>query len=366
MIDPRAVINKLSCQASVGGLVKDEYVPEVCVWELTLKCNMRCMHCGSVAGKARKNELSVNECLKVADQLLDLGCRQVTFIGGEVFLYEGWEKVARRLSDGGALVNAITNAFVLGDQQIDQIKCAQLASVGISVDGMEENHSRIRNSKTSFSRILKAFERLYREDIPTGVVTSLLDFNFCDLEAMYDLLVANHVLVWQLQIAAPMGNMAGKRDLLLHPSKIPLITKFIKDKRDEQKIRLYAGDDIGYYDENEMYLRNRPGTISAWQGCQAGISVIGIDSVGNVKGCESLYSDEFIEGNLRKESLKNIWQKEGNFSYNRRFKPDMLTGKCAGCTKGPICRGGCRGSCYFTTHSLYENPYCYYPAKEIS
>ena len=72
-----------------------DYLPEVCVWELTLRCNMRCLHCGSAAGKARADELTVRECLGVADQLLDLGCRQTTFIGGEVLLYRGWERVAR-------------------------------------------------------------------------------------------------------------------------------------------------------------------------------------------------------------------------------------------------------------------------------
>lgn len=341
----------------------NEYTPETCVWELTLKCNMRCIHCGSIAGKARANELSVDECLDVADQLMDLGCRQATFIGGEVFLYKGWEKIARRLSDGGVHVNIITNAFKFGDDQIDQIRYAQLDNVGISVDGMEENHNRIRNSNKSFQRVLSAFDRLSKEDLSIGVVTSLLDFNFDDLEAMYDLFVENGVLVWQLQIATPMGNMAEQKDVLLNPAKIPQITEFIKDKRNEQKIRLYAGDDIGYYDENEMYLRNRPGTISSWRGCQAGLRVVGIDSVGNVKGCESLYSDEFIEGNLREESLRDIWYKEGNFAYNRQFDPSMLTGTCAGCDKGWVCRGGCRGSCYFTTQSLYENPYCCYPGR---
>ena len=68
------------------------YVPETCVWELTLKCNMRCIHCGSKAGKKRADELSVTECLAVADDLLRLGCKYVTFIGGEIFLYQGWEK----------------------------------------------------------------------------------------------------------------------------------------------------------------------------------------------------------------------------------------------------------------------------------
>ena len=342
-----------------------KYVPEFCVWEVTLKCNMRCTHCGSAAGKARENELTVDEGLKIADDLLDLGCRQISFIGGEVFLYKGWENIAQKLSEGGAVVNIITNGFLLGDDQIKQIKHAQLTNVGISVDGMEENHNKIRNVKTAFNRVLKGFERLRKEDIPIGVVTSLLDFNIYDLEPMYNLFVDNNVVVWQIQIATPMGSMAEQKGFVLDPVKVPLITKFIRDKNLKEEIRIYAGDDIGYYDEHEPYLRKRPGTISLWLGCQAGLRVVGIDSVGNVKGCESIYTDEFIEGNLREESLEEIWCREGNFAYNREFDVSMLTGACAGCDKGELCRGGCRGSCYFTTGSLYENPYCCYPGKNV-
>ncbi len=343
-----------------------KYIPEFCVWELTLKCNMRCLHCGSKAGKARENELTVDECMNVADQLIDIGCKQVTFIGGEVFLYTGWEKIARKMSEAGIAVNLITNGFMMGDSQINQIKYAKLSNVGVSVDGMEENHNKIRNVKTAFGKVLEAFDRLRRENISIAVVTTLIDLNFEDLEQMYDLFVDNCVDIWQIQIATPMGNMADEKSFLLDPAKVPLITKFIRDKRNDQKIRLYAGDDIGYYDENEMYLRNRPGTLSAWQGCQAGLRVIGIDSIGNVKGCESLYSDYFIEGNLREESLAEIWHKEGNFAYNRQFDVNQLTGRCKGCDKAHICRGGCRGACYFTTDSLFENPYCCYPGQSKS
>lgn len=337
-----------------------EYLPEICVWELTLKCNMNCIHCGSVAGKARSDELTVDECLGIADELLDLGCKQATLIGGEVFLYRGWEEIARKLSEGGVQVNIITNAFVLGDTQIEQIKYAKLVNVGISVDGMENNHNKIRNVKTSFRRVLKAFQRLREEKISIAVVTSLLDFNLDDLEQMHHLFLDNGVSVWQIQIATAMGNMASNQGLILNPAKVPLITRFIRYKTNEI-LRIYAGDDIGYYDENEIYIRSRPGTISAWRGCQAGLKAVGIDSIGNVKGCESLYSDDFIEGNLREKSLEEIWNKEGNFAYNRKFDVSMLTGRCATCDKGEICRGGCRGSSYFSTGSPFENAYCCYP-----
>jgi len=340
------------------------YKPEFCVWELTLKCNMKCKHCGSIAGNARENELTVDECLNVAGQLIDLGCEQVTFIGGEVFLYEGWERIARKLSESGLYINLITNGFLLGDEQIAQIKYAGLTNLGISLDGMKENHNYIRNVNTSFEKVMDAINVLNREGIPVAVVTSLIDRNFEDLYNMYNLLVEKDIQLWQIQIVNPMGNMANKKDLILDPAKVPLITRFIREKRSEQKITIYAGDDIGYFDENELYIRGQPGTQCEWFGCQAGLRVVGIDSIGNVKGCESLYSDEFIEGNLREESLSEIWNKDGNFAYNRNFNINLLTGSCKDCDKGAVCRGGCRGACYFTTDSKFENPYCCYPGKK--
>jgi len=339
------------------------WVPAQCVWELTLRCNMRCLHCGSRAGKARANELSIEECFRVADELAALGCRQVTLIGGEVFLYPGWERVARRLSDSGLAVNIITNGFLMGDRQIEQIRHARLANVGVSIDGMEENHNRIRRVPTSFPRTVAALDRLRREGISIGAVTSLLSFNVCDLEAIYQLLVSYGVEIWQLQIATAMGNLVDGTPLLLPPAELPRITSFIIDKLCERKMRVYAGDDIGYYDANEPCLRTPRGTIALWEGCQAGLRVVGIDSVGNVKGCESLYSDVFIEGNLREESLAEIWSKPGAFAYNRQFEPAMLSGACALCDMGPACRAGCRGMCYFSTGTFHENPYCCYPGR---
>lgn len=339
------------------------YVPENCVWELTLRCNMQCLHCGSTAGTPREAELSLEECIDVADQLVDLGCRRLSLIGGEVFLFPGWEKVSRHLVDRGVTTNIITNGFLMGDRQIAELQYSGVVNVAVSIDGLERAHNRIRGVDTSYEKALEAFGRLREASISSAAITSLVAFNVGDLEGLYEVLVQSGVHVWQIQIVTAMGNMEAHSDLLLHPEQIPAITGFIRKVRDHGKIRIYAGDDIGYYDENELYLRNTPGTLAPWRGCQAGLRVVGIDSVGNVKGCESLYDDAFIEGNLREESLATIWNDEGRFAYNRQFDVSMLTGGCAGCDKGSVCRGGCRGACRFTAGSLYENPYCAYPRR---
>jgi len=338
----------------------NKYVPENCVWEMTLRCNMNCIHCGSRAGKKRENELSNDECMRVADELIELGCKRISLIGGEIFLYDGWEKIAKHLSDNGILANIITNGYKLGNEEIEKIKYAGLTNICFSLDGMEENHDRIRNRKGSFKKVVEGFTKLKEANIPFAIVTTLLDFNFDDLQNIYDFLIENKAGAWQIQLANPMGNMSDNKSLTIKADKIPLLTKFIKEKKEEKKINIYAADDIGYYDENEKYLRGKCGEISYWQGCQAGLTVIGIDSIGNVKGCESLYADEFIEGNVRKEPLKDIWFNENNFSYNRNFNKDLLSGNCAECDMGVHCRGGCKGNSYFNKGYLFENPYCIY------
>ena len=95
-----------------------------------------------------------------------------------------------------------------------------------------------------------------------------------------------------------------------------------------------VADNIGYFGEFEGYVRGKLGGRAVFPGCSAGISAIGIDSVGNVRGCESMYDECFIEGNLRKHSLKEIWESPDTFLYNRRFVPNLLTGKCAECGHG--------------------------------
>jgi radical SAM protein with 4Fe4S-binding SPASM domain len=335
-----------------------EHRVRYCLWELTLKCNLHCMHCGSIAGRARSRELTHEECRPVADEIVKLGTRELTFIGGEIFLYRGWEQIARRVADQGVDVNIMTNAFGLGEAEIRQIQHARLCNVGISIDGMRENHSRVRG-KHSFEHILRAFELLHRADIPIGAITSLLQFNVADLEELYELLLSYGVQVWQLQLVNPMGNMLGRNDLIVRRDQLPGVIEFIRAKASERRMMVLAADSIGYYHgDSEERIRSWREPINCWEGCQAGISSVFIDSVGNVKGCGALYSDVFIEGNVRERSLSEIWHDPTKFAYNRTFEPARLTGECGKCDVGDVCRGGCRASNYFTSGNLYENAFC--------
>lgn len=326
-----------------------------CVWEITLACCFACKYCGSKGGKARENELSTKECLDIADQLADLGCRRVSMIGGEVFMRKDWKQIVSRLTEHNIAVNIITNGYIFSDELIDDIKEVSVESVSVSLDGPEKIHDKYRQ-EGSYLRAVRAINVLGAAGIPVSVITTLNRENAQILEELLEILVKSPIYAWQLQACSPMGNAAnGGID---YAFDVKRVIRFVEENAGEVSFALGVADNIGYFTPSEGSIRGNLRGEAYFKGCLAGICSIGIDSVGNVRGCESMYDEKFNEGNLRKQSLREIWENPDNFSYNRNFSPDLLTGKCSTCEMGKYCAGGCRSYNYFVHGKLYEAPFC--------
>ena len=331
------------------------YKLQSCVWEITLACCFSCRYCGSGAGRARKNELSTEECLDAAEQLAALGCRRVSLIGGEVFMRPDWQCIVKALTAGKVNVSIITNGFLFSEDLIAQLKEAKTESVAISLDGPPRIHDQYRQ-EGSFQRAVQAIDVLTANAVPVSVISTLHSRNYRCLEEMYDLLKDKPIFAWQLQACSPMGNASG--GMFSTAIDFPAVIRFVEQHLDKAPFAIGIADNIGYYTSREGSLRGNRSGEAVFAGCRAGLTGIGIDSVGNVRGCESLYDDRFIEGNLRDSTLAEIWNREDAFAYNRKFRREMLGGKCRTCRYGGICAGGCRSYNYFTHGKLYESLYC--------
>lgn len=324
------------------------------VWEITLACCFSCKYCGSKAGHARPNELTTDECLRIARELSGLGCRRVSLIGGEVFMRRDWAVIVKVLTDLGIKVAIITNGFLFSESLIAELKRVHVESVAISLDGPKEVHDKYRQPG-SFERAINAIDVLTANGIAVSVISTLHKENISRLSEMYEVLKNKDIFAWQLQACSPMGNAADgvSVDIDFHDA-----IRFVEAHLEDAEFAIGIADNIGYFTENEGYLRGSRSGQAVYRGCGAGLESIGIDSVGNVRGCESMYDEVFIEGNLREKSLAEIWNDPESFSYNRGFRPEMLTGKCSTCAYGSVCAGGCRSYNYFTGGKLYESPRC--------
>ncbi|MCD8363539.1 MAG: radical SAM protein [Lachnospiraceae bacterium] len=326
-----------------------------CVWEITLACCFSCRYCGSRGGQARPEELDTEECMNVADQLAELGCRRVSLIGGEIFMRADWAQIAGRLTDHGIRVSMITNGYLFSEQVISKLKGIPVESVAVSLDGPEDIHDKYRQNG-SFRRAVQAIQTLTEHDIPVSVISTLNHENAEQLEELYQLLCQYPISAWQIQACSPMGSAAdsGINYRFDHGEVI----RFVAFHMFDAPFMMGVADNIGYYTEEEGYFRGNLSGKAVFTGCRAGLTAIGIDSVGNVRGCESMYDERFNEGNLRKKTLREIWESSDSFRYNRGFRTDLLTGRCSVCQHGFVCAGGCRAYNYFTHGQLYEAVYC--------
>jgi radical SAM protein with 4Fe4S-binding SPASM domain len=342
------------------------YYPRACVWELTLRCNLRCKHCGSSAGASREQELTEEECLALADELVDLGCRRITLGGGEPTLHPAWDRIAFHLQELGAQVNMISNGFHWTEREIERALKAKMANVAFSLDGFEAAHDALR-TKDSFRRVVAAIELNRKRGLATAVNTTINHLNREKLGEFRQFLAELGVFSWQLQFATPSGNLKHHPELVVKPEELlVLIPQIAEMRRDtEQKPDIHPGDDVGYYGKYEQALRGPHGELPFWLGCRAGCQVIGIESNGNVKGCLSLPSQKhgenrFVEGNIRCTPLASIWNDPQAFAYNRQYQAKELAGFCAVCRYRDFCRGGCSWTAYSHTQDRFNNPYCFY------
>ncbi len=322
-----------------------QYKLDSCVWELTRRCNMRCIHCGSRAGETGGKELSRGQALSIADQLLELGCRRVTLIGGEVTLYPYWVDVARKISQSGAVCDVVTNGCGKTAEDLDAFHQAGVSSVAVSVDGFRETHDNLRGKAGAFAELENFCHAMVVRGIPLTAVTTITRRSLADLEPLSRWMCEQYVQNWQWQQVSPMGRAGEHPDLCLTREDMKQLLEMYRDL--SKRIPILLADNVGYYYKG----------LQRFLGCAAGLCVIGLDCEGNVRGCESLSDPRFIEGNALERRLKDIWENPNAFAYNRQFRIDALTGRCAECLYGPLCAGGCR-SFNASNGNLYSNPTC--------
>jgi radical SAM protein with 4Fe4S-binding SPASM domain len=332
---------------------------ECCVWELTLRCNLRCMHCGATAGRPRPDELSTDDVLRVAGELAALPTGEVTLMGGELFLRPDWLPVAERLREGGVQVVIFTNGTLLTPRRIAQLQALEPRTMGTSIDGGRAAvHDAIRGVPGAFDATLSAIEDLQTAGLRASVITTITRRNLYELPTIAGLLVGRDIR-WQIQVAGGGGERLAQTDLLT-PLEFYLAALFIARMRATYSwsvLPVIGAHDFGYCSTRLPSLRV-PGQV--WGGCGAGRDTLGIQSDGGVKGCLSL-PETFVVGNLRERPLAELWEGDTFASWR---EPVTRHGFCADCPHGETCEGGCTELAVTYSGRRGENPVCLYRIEQ--
>lgn len=353
--------------------------PIYVVWEITLRCDHACDHCGSRAGPVREDELDTQELLDVADALARLGAREVTLIGGEAYLRSDVYQLVAHLHAAGLRVTMQTGGRGLTLERAKRLRAAGLAAVGVSIDGTAAVHDRLRASPGSHAAAMRAIANAREAGLIVTSNSQINQLNMHELREIAAELEAAGVLIWRAQLTAPMGRAADHPDWIVQPYMVLDIIDTLAEIQagareralaravsELRSFRVTLGNNLGYYGPHEHLLRSRPDRDDRFfTGCTAGRWVMGIESDGTIKGCPSLPTAPYVGGNVRTLSLEEIWRDGEAMKFTRERTTAELWGRCAGCYYGEVCRAGCSFTAHSTLGRRGNNPFCYYRADRL-
>ncbi len=342
--------------------------PVYAVWEITLRCDLKCSHCGSRAGKARPGELTTAECFEVVAQLAAMGCREVSLIGGEAYLRPDWVEIVREITRHGMECTMTTGGRNLTPERARAAAEAGLKRASVSIDGLEAVHDSIRGVKGSWKAAFAALANLKANGVMIGANTQICKPTMEQRPELMELLIDAGAKGWQLQLTVAMGRAADRPDLLLQPYELlelmPMLASLHQSGR-ERGFSVQPGNNIGYFGPYESLWRGGEDGAGHWAGCNAGINTIGLEADGTIKGCPSLPTTDYAGGNIRDKSIREIWEKSPQLTFNDTRGTESLWGHCKTCYYADVCRAGCS----WTTHVLFgkpgNNPYCHYRVLEM-
>lgn len=341
--------------------------PIYAVWELTLKCDLACAHCGSRAGRTRPDELDTAGCLDLVAQMAALGVLEVTVIGGEAYLRDDWLTIVRAISDAGMHCSMTTGGRGVTAELARDAAAAGLRNASVSIDGGEATHDRLRGVKGAYASALAAAGHLRAAGLGLSVNTQINRLSMRELPEVLETIISLGARAWQIQLTVAMGRAADAPDVLLQPDDLlelfPLLAR-LKRRCDEAGVALWPGNNIGYFGPFESVLRGGTARGHA-ASCGAGCTTLGIEANGAIKGCPSLHTVPWTGGNIRDASLQDIWERSAPLRYTRDRTVDDLWGYCRTCYYADVCRAGCTWTGFSLFGKPGNNPLCHHRALEM-
>jgi radical SAM protein with 4Fe4S-binding SPASM domain len=305
--------------------------------EITRRCNLNCLHCGSDCGREPiSRELTADQWRDFFAYLAANFARPrplVVITGGEPLCHPQLNRIVLSLANNRLAWGLVTNGWRLTPEALDSLLALGLTSITISLDGLAEAHDWLRGRQGSFERALAAIT-LAAQRRPTlfDVVTCVNPRNLAELPAVMALLRERGVRQWRLFLIFPKGRARENPALMMDDDQLRQLFAWIGRTRKSLQGEDFALDFSceGYFPRKiDHAIRAEP------YFCRAGICIGSVLADGSIGACPNL-SPGLVQGNIRADDFKTVW--------NDRFQPFrdrswMRQGPCAGCRAFSRCQG---------------------------
>jgi heme b synthase len=349
-----------------------EFAPKWIAWEITRRCNLRCVHCRSASEMEVKGhpDFPTSEAFRIIDDIVSYAKPVVVLSGGEPLKREDVFDIAKYGTEKGLRMCLATNGTLVTDETCEKIKSSGIRIVSLSLDGSDETvHDDFRSQKGAFAGTINAARLFKKHGIEFIINSSFTKRNEEEIPKVYKLAKDLGATAWYMFMIVPTGRGEEIMGELISKESYEDILDWHFDMESEEEEMLVRPTCAPHYYRVVLQRSKEKGSkfkkrtlkfsTGGAKGCIAGQLICLIDVDGNVLPCSYFPKPA---GNVREKSFKEIWEESELFRELRDFK--KYKGKCGSCEYVNVC-GGCRARAY-SVHGDYleEEPFCsYIPVK---
>lgn len=351
----------------------------VVVWNMTKRCNLKCVHCYAQAKSLEgQDEIDTENGKKILDDLAAYGAPVILFSGGEPLARHDLAELASYATKKGMRAVISTNGTLIDRQKAKELKSVGLSYVGISLDGLEETHDRFRGVKGAFKKALEGVANCQAEGLKVGLRFTINRRNAQEIPGIFKLLDERDIprACFYHLVYSGRGSELIREDLdhaqtrqtldlimdetrALHEAGKPKEILTVDNHADGPYVWMrLKREDPARAEEVFKLLQFNEGNNSG-----RGIGCISWDG--------KVHADQFwrehIFGNVLERPFSEIWE-DANIEllHKLKDKKSHVGGRCAKCMHLPICGGNFRARAEAYHGDIWaEDPACYLTNEEI-
>ena len=351
----------------------------VVVWNITRRCNLKCMHCYSQSeDREYEEELTTDECKKVIDDLAEFEVPVILFSGGEPLLRKDIVELASYAVEKGIRTVISTNGTLITKAIAKKLKDVNVSFVGISIDGMEIVNDNFRGVKGAFQNAINGIRICKKSGIKVGLRFTINKFNSKEIPDIFKLIVDAEIprICFYHLVYSGRGSELVDKDLSHRETRdiVDFIideTKRLFDAGIQKEVLTVDNHTDGVYLYLRLMKENPKRAEEVYEllkyngGNNSGIAIGSVDWIGDAHPDQ--FWTHYSLGNVKQRKFSDIWMDESNEVMKiLKNRNGCIKGRCGKCRYFEICNGNLRVRAEAITGDIWESdPACYLTDEEI-
>lgn len=352
----------------------------VVVWNMTKRCNLKCVHCYARAKGEdfHGNELTTEEGKRLIDDLAAFGSPVMLFSGGEPVLRDDLPELIAYAVTKGMRAVISTNGTLITEEKARVFAKYSLSYIGVSLDGIGDVNDAFRGVKGAYEKAVTGIRNAKQAGIKVGLRFTINKRNYEEIPKVFDLIEKEGIerVCFYHLVYAGRGSKLVDEDLSHSEARktVDYIidrTRIFFDKDKPIEVLTVDNHADGPYVYMRLLKENPRRAAEVYElltmneGNASGVGIGCVDEEGNV------HADQFWRhysfGNVRERPFSEIWTDTSNDLMARlKEKKRFVKGRCATCTWLSICGGNFRVRAEAKAGDIWaEDPQCYLTDEEI-